>query len=66
MVGLDLSESVKLAVIWLINPSLLLRSKPNLGTDLSYVSFLLQVLYIELFFLHIEPFWFFYARMNKP
>ena len=39
MIGLDLSESAELEVIWTINPRVLLRSKPNLGFDMSHFNF---------------------------
>ena len=41
MDALGLSASAKLAVIRMINPRLPLHSKPNLGFDLFYFSFLL-------------------------
>ena len=40
-IGLDLSAGAKLAVIWIVNPSVLLHSTPNLRFDLPYFSFLL-------------------------
>ena len=32
MIGLDLSASTKLAVIWIIIPKVLLHSEPNIGS----------------------------------
>ena len=36
---LDLNVSAKLGVTWLINTRMMLRSRPNLGLDLLYFSF---------------------------
>ena len=41
MIGLDFSASAKLAVIWIINPRVLLLSEPNIGFDRSYFCLLL-------------------------
>ena len=44
IISLGQSENAKLAVIWIINT---IRSRPNLGFDLTYFSFfLLQILYV--------------------
>lgn len=39
LIGLDLSASRNLDFNWIINPSVLLRSKPHLGFDLPYSDF---------------------------
>ena len=36
MIGLNLGASAKLAFIWMISPSVLLSSKPNLRFDLAF------------------------------
>ena len=46
MIRLELHKSEKLAVIWIINPRVLLYSKPNLRCDLFYFDYLLINLYI--------------------
>ena len=42
MITLDLSASAKLAVIWIINPRVLLRSKPNIGFDVLFSFFIVN------------------------
>ena len=59
MIGLDLSTSGKLAV-WII------RSRLNLGFSLSYFSFLLKFVHLELFLFILNILKLFYPRINKP
>ena len=39
MIGLDISASAKLEVIWIITPRLLLHGEPNIRFGLSYFFF---------------------------
>ena len=70
MTRLDLSASVKLTVIWIINTRVLLQSKPNLGFDLILVFYckccIFRIIhfYIVIFFLNILL-KNLYLRMNK-
>ena len=38
MIGLDLSASANLAIVWIIDIKVPLHSDPNIGFDLSYYS----------------------------
>ena len=51
MIGLGLIPSAKLAVIWIINPKVLLDSEPNIGFNLFYIRFFnVNFEHLELFF----------------
>ena len=56
----------KLGLIWIINPRMLLRSKPNLGIDLPYFSFYCKCCSFRIILLYIVSFLIFYPKMNKP
>ena len=61
LIGLDLSASRNLDFNWIINPSVLLRSKPHLGFDLPYSDFYcafrirIRISFLHLSFLNFYP-----------
>ena len=65
MTGLNRTASAKLAVIWIIDPKVLLHSEPNIALNLPYF-FMENFVQLELFFFKLDLFKPFYRRINKP